>query len=69
MISVGFAAPVLFVGMIMSLGAILFSAYTVYIDQDASPEYKHRMYVFYAGLVAIDAMIGVVGWIVLKNGG
>jgi hypothetical protein len=69
MISADFAAPVLFVGMIVSLGAILFAAYTVYIDQNASHEYKLKMYIFYAVLIVLDAVVGVISWIALQSGG
>ena len=69
MINADFAAPVLLLGMILSLGAILFSAYTVYVDPKSDPEYKMRMYVFYAALVIVDAVIGVAFWISAQNGG
>lgn len=59
----------LLLGMILSLGAILFSTYTVYVDPKADPEYKVNMYVFYAALIMVDASIGVAWWIFLRNGG
>lgn len=53
----------------MSLGAILFAAYTVYIDPKSDPEYKMRMYIFYAVMIVLDAVVGVISWIALQNGG
>lgn len=69
MISADFAAPVLLLGMILLLGIILFATYTVYVDPKSDPEYKMRMYIFYAVLIVLDAVVGVISWITLQNGG
>lgn len=43
--------------------------YTVYIDQNVTPEYKLDMYSYYASLVVAATAIGVLSWVGINNGG
>jgi hypothetical protein len=55
--------------MIVFIGVVVLMTYTVYIDQNVTPEYKLDMYSYYASLVVAATVIGILSWVVINNGG